>query len=212
MANHDLSSIRKDYTKRDLNREDLQPDPKVQFEYWLQNAIQENPSEANAFVLSTVSSEAKPSSRVLLLKGIQDDGKLLFFTNYQSKKGLELAKNPNVSMLFWWPGLERQVRIEGIAEKASKQVSDDYFLSRPVDSQRGAICSRQSEVLSDRDELLSCVNGQGDELKRPDNWGGYLVSPLYFEFWQGRANRLHDRFRYSRENEGENWTIDRLYP
>lgn len=205
----DLSHIRKDYEKSNLNLSDLQLNPMAQFDAWMDEALRMEPKEANAFTLSTVGEDGMPSSRILLLKGIEETS-FLFFTNYLSKKGEQLAKHDKASMLFWWPFLERQIRIEGRVEKAPEDLSDRYFLSRPRESQVGAICSKQSQVLPNREILDNCVQAFEGTPERPAQWGGYFLKPSFFEFWQGRPNRLHDRFRYQLTDQ--KWTIDRLYP
>lgn len=192
----------------------MSPDPFDQFRLWFDKAIEAGISEPNAMVLSTVSESGKPSSRVVLLKDITDEG-LAFYTNYNSRKAQEIGKNPYVSLVFLWPGLERQVRIEGRATKTGTEEADIYFRSRPGGSRLGAWVSEQSRAITSREELdkrLELVRERfaGKEIPRPEHWGGYIVKPTAFEFWQGRENRLHDRFLYRFENGG--WTLNRLAP
>lgn len=212
--NKDISQIRKDYRKKQIIEADFPENPVQQFQKWFDEAIKEQVVEVNAMVLSTVNQNARPSSRVVLLKGIKNDC-FLFYTNYESNKGKQLSQNPMVSLNFFWPELERQVRIEGRAEKVSQEISDTYFLSRPRDSKIGAWVSPQSEVLSSRSELedkLSFFNNKFSEgeIPRPEHWGGYAVVADLIEFWQGGANRLHDRLRYRLVNDL--WEIERLAP
>jgi pyridoxamine 5'-phosphate oxidase len=166
--------------------------------------------EANAMTLATVS-EGKPSARIVLLKGLEEEG-FIFYTNYQSRKGKELAQNPHAALVFLWLEIERQVRIEGICEKVDPRISDAYFNSRPDGSRIGAIASPQSKIVSDRAELDGYKEAaiKSADYNRPEHWGGYIVKPTIIEFWQGRQDRMHDRFCYSKiEN---NWQIERLAP
>jgi pyridoxamine 5'-phosphate oxidase len=208
-------SIRQPYLKHELREADLQPDPFSQFRLWWEDVIASNIEEANAMTLSTVDAVGRPSSRIVLLKGIVDDG-FEFFTNYKSRKAMDMELNPHVALLFFWKELERQVRIEGAVTKVSREKSLAYFQSRPKGSQIGAWASPQSELIDDRNELLDAVRRleeqyrHDEKLPLPDFWGGYVVIPSLFEFWQGRDNRLHDRFRYVKGNDG--WTINRLAP
>jgi len=208
-------NIRKSYHHGELNLSHLTADPIDLFRQWWKEVIDADISEPNAMTLSTVSAELHASSRTVLLKGIYDHG-FEFYTNYQSRKGMEMEQNPNVALLFFWKELERQVRIEGIAEKVSRKRSQEYFQSRPLGSQIGAWASPQSKVIEDRSELDNAVTrieekfiGQ-DPLPVPDHWGGYIIRPNLFEFWQGRPDRLHDRFEYRLENKV--WKINRLAP
>lgn len=188
-------------------------DPYDLFELWTQEAVSNREIEPNAFVLSTVNSELQPSSRILYLKDILD-GSLVFYTNYQSRKGSDILQNSKVSMLFFWPQSSRQVRIEGICSKVSDSVSDAYFVSRPRGNQIGAWASNQSERLDTRETLEERVRFFNEkfpnEIPRPPHWGGYGVQPTQFEFWQGRPSRLHDRLVFSRSKE--TWSIQRLHP
>ena len=210
----DLSDKKTNYSLAELSKKDVDANPFDQFVQWLDTAIDANVYEPNAMVLSTVSSDSKPSSRVVLLKGVDEQG-FRFYTNYLSKKGNELGGNKNASLLFFWPELERQVRVEGTIEKMVSQFSDDYFNKRPDDSKIGAIISPQSQIIPGREYLLEKKKEleqslENKELKRPNYWGGYILSPNLFEFWQGRPNRLNDRIQYSLKND--NWEIVRLAP
>jgi pyridoxamine 5'-phosphate oxidase len=207
--------MREEYMQSGLAEEDLAPDPFDQFEGWFQQALAGKMLEPNAMSLATVSPEGQPSVRTVLLKYFDRDG-LVFFTNYESRKARDIEQNPRVSMLFPWLELERQVRIDGIASKVPHAESLKYFLSRPHGSQLGAWVSQQSAVVSSRQMLMS----KFDELKRkfqagqvplPSFWGGYRIVPDTFEFWQGRQSRLHDRLRYTRQEDG-GWLIERLAP
>jgi len=209
-----LAELRRDYSLRELSEASVAADPFVQFANWFEEYLNSAPIEPNAFTLSTVGSDLSPSSRVVLLKGFGATG-FVFFTNYRSKKARDLNENPRVAMHFFWPELERQVEIEGRAEKTSREESEAYFGSRPIPSKIGAWASRQSELLSGREELDERVEEVrkrfGDEdIPCPEFWGGYRVRPTRFEFWQGRPSRLHDRIRY--ELNSSRWNISRLYP
>lgn len=207
-----IKDLRTDYQKSELNVKDLTEEPITLFQQWLSQAITYS-NDANAFVLSTVNSNAVPSSRVLLLRDATEKG-FSFFTNYSSRKSQEIEVNPNVCMNFFWPEMERQVRINGSISRLSEQESDDYFNSRPYESRIGAWCSPQSQVIESREVLENKIQELKkkfpNEVPRPENWGGYAIVPNEIEFWQGRASRLHDRFLYKKE--GENWTINRLAP
>lgn len=202
------------YKLAKLDIEECHVDPLEQFDLWLEHAIASHCDEPNAFVLSSVH-ENKPRARVVLLKGIQQ-GKLVFYTNYQSAKGQELSHNQQVSMTFFWAPLQRQVRIEGTISKVSPELSDDYFHKRPRGSQLGAIASPQSQKVSSREELEKIFHSVEEKFKdvsilpRPEHWGGYAISAQYFEFWQGRDNRLHDRIIYQPTKSG--WLKSRLAP
>jgi pyridoxamine 5'-phosphate oxidase len=202
--------IRQNYGKSALNESDMPNDPLILFEVWFDQALEDNLPDANAMVLSTVINN-KPSSRIVLLKAVEE-GNLVFFTNFRSRKGKEIDQNPFVSLLFFWPQHERQVRIEGHATRIMAASSDDYFRSRPRESQAAAIASNQSEIIPDKMELMQIYDQllKSDDLKRPGHWGGYQVVPEYFEFWQGGAHRLHDRITYSKTNS--EWQIGRLSP
>ena len=207
--------IRSNYQQGILERKDLSPDPMEMFRRWWAEAIAAEIYEVNAMTLATVSPEGQPSARTVLLKGILDEG-FEFYTNYKSHKAREMEMNPKVALLFFWKELEKQIRIEGIVEKVREERSKEYFQSRPRSSQIGAWASPQSKVIQNRQEIIDEVirldkqfEGE-DPLPLPEHWGGYLVRPNLFEFWQGRENRLHDRFVYAREKEG--WSINRLAP
>lgn len=214
MTKTELAALRENYTKGSLDVKDVASTPIEQFQAWFDEAVASQLLEPNAFLLSTVSNENKPSTRVLLLKGL--DNGFTFYTNYLSRKGTELAENPNACITFFWVELERQVRIEGVIEKVSDENSDAYFHSRPRGSQIGAWVSNQSmiienrEVLEEREKHL--IEKFGDApIPRPPHWGGYRLIPNYIEFWQGRPSRLHDRIAYTLLENGE-WKIDRLSP
>jgi pyridoxamine 5'-phosphate oxidase len=210
-----IADLRVEYSLKTFNESDLLKNPYQQFSTWLNEAIEAKANEPNAMTLATVKPDGFPSARIVLLKGIQENG-LVFFTNYDSQKGKELSKNAHVAIVFCWLELQRQVRIEGIARKVSAEESDQYFHSRPQGSQIGAHASPQSSVIENREvlekrfqELEQLFSKQ--PIMRPENWGGYLVEPSSFEFWQGRQSRLHDRFLFTQLG-GNEWTINRLAP
>ncbi|KAA0890094.1 pyridoxamine 5'-phosphate oxidase [Pusillimonas sp. ANT_WB101] len=207
-----VADIRHKYEKFELLESSLAANPFDQFSLWLDEALKANVTEATAMTLATATPEGRPSARIVLLKGFDAQG-MVFFTNYLSRKGHELANNPNASLLFFWPALERQVRIEGVIEKIPAAESDQYFKSRPLESRIGAWVSPQSQPIS-RDELeartAALTASLGDNPARPEHWGGYRLSPSYFEFWQGRPSRLHDRLVFQRENT--HWALRRLAP
>ena len=212
----DIGDLRQEYTQECLTREQLSQDPFTQFEQWFQQACTANLPEPNAMSLATVSAQGAPSQRIVLLKYFDRQG-LVFFTNYESKKATQIDNNSQVSLLFFWIALERQVQILGNAIKISTAESLKYFVTRPRGSQIGAWCSQQSTVISSR----KILEMKFDEIKRkfhdheiplPAAWGGYRVVPKSFEFWQGRPNRLHDRFLYSRLDAESLWNINRLAP
>jgi pyridoxamine 5'-phosphate oxidase len=210
----DLNEIRKEYTYSQLEIDNLDIDPIVQFRYWLNDALKANVSEPTAMMLSTVGNEGMPSSRVVLLKNLDHDG-FTFFSNYESRKGIQITQNPNASLLFFWPQIERQVRIEGRVSKTPRHISDEYFLSRPEGSKIGAWASPQSRRVPSREYLDNLQKDyshlfKSKVLERPQNWGGYKLFPHTIEFWQGRENRLHDRFEY--KLNGSIWEIHRLAP
>lgn len=209
-----VNTIRRDYNQKSLDENSICENPFEQFEIWLSEAVAQNVFEPNAMVLSTASKEGKPSARVVLLRGFDGEG-FTFFTNYDSRKAREIAENPRASLLFFWAEIERQARIEGIATKASAEISDSYFASRPRESQIGAWISPQSEPIASREILEKkyaelAEEWDGKEIKRPPNWGGFVVKPSVFEFWQGRESRLHDRLVYTKV--GKSWKIERLAP
>jgi pyridoxamine 5'-phosphate oxidase len=204
-----------DYVYQELDLSTLSASPILQFQNWLSEAITFGIHEPYAMCLSTVGKDNKPSTRIVLLRGIFDDG-FEFYTNYESRKGLDIQHNPYVSLNFLWLDQARQVRIEGKAIKLPKERSEDYFNCRPDESKKSAWASPQSKVLKDREELVKLVSEKESlfkniEITKPDFWGGYVVMPEMVEFWQGRENRLHDRFRYTLP-KGENWKIERLAP
>jgi len=191
----------------------MNKDPVNQFAKWFEEAVQSESAEANAMILSTVNSNNHPSSRVVLLKSFSQDG-FTFFTNYESRKGIEIAHNNKVALLFFWDKQMRQVRIEGIASKIDPALSDEYFNSRPRESKASSLLSRQSKPLPDRshfDIKIEELASSSKEIVRPATWGGYLITPFYFEFWQGGSGRAHDRFEYRKSDAGR-WEITRLYP
>jgi pyridoxamine 5'-phosphate oxidase len=210
-----LSDIRKDYTKATLEIDSVNQDPIIQFNKWFNEALSSKVLEPNAMNVATINEQGRPTSRVMLLKGIVNN-KLQFFTNYQSKKGRELENNPAVALTFFWPELERQVRIEGIAQRADATTSETYFQSRPRGSQIGAWSSPQSTIIQTREILEERVKQiekrfeQLEVLPKPNQWGGFEVEPFLFEFWQGRASRLHDRIEYTMTDS--KWNIHRLAP
>jgi pyridoxamine 5'-phosphate oxidase len=206
-----FANIRKDYLKNTLDEKQINNDPIKQFQKWLHEAMDSEPGDSTAMVLSTVSDKGFPSSRIVLLKEVNSRG-FVFFTNYNSRKGKHIQQNPNATILFFWKDQERQVRIEGIVEKIDASESDDYFYSRPVESQISAIVSPQSEKIPNRESLEQLRNdfiSSGNSIKRPENWGGYILIPKYFEFWQGRLHRLHDRITYCSDQK-KDWKISRL--
>lgn len=209
-----VAAPRQEYSMHGVARRDLDPDPIKQFAIWFTAAVEAGIREVNAMTLATISPENRPAARVVLLKGYSHDG-FVFYTSYRSEKGRHLAKNPSAALVIHWKELERQIRIEGTVKKISREESKRYFHSRPLGSQLGAWASRQSEVIDAR-RILEARQAEmekrfaGKEVPLPANWGGYVVQPERMEFWQGRPNRLHDRFRYTREGNG--WRIDRLAP
>ncbi|HEY2102976.1 MAG TPA: pyridoxamine 5'-phosphate oxidase [Chthoniobacterales bacterium] len=210
----EVIALRQEYSVHGLRRIDLDPDPFRQFGIWFTAAIETGVRDVNAMTLATVSPDGQPTGRVVLLKGYGHDG-FVFYTNYQSEKGQHIEKNPRVGLVILWKELERQIRIDGVAEKIPREESIRYFHSRPVGSQLGAWVSHQSEVIDARrvlDARLAELTERfaGQEIPLPPHWGGYRVRPDRFEFWQGRPNRLHDRFRYTREDKC--WRLDRVAP
>lgn len=210
----DLRNLRKEYVQGEINDFIIPDEPISWFEEWFREASQSGEPEPSAMVLSTVSGDLKPSSRIVLLKEVDKRG-FVFFTNYNSRKGLQIIRNNNVALNFFWPLTERQVRVEGVVEKVSDADSDFYFLSRPVESRINAIISPQSEKISSRQELelkrdKILYETDTENLLRPSHWGGYRLKPELVEFWQGRPGRLHDRIQYLlKDNE---WIISRLAP
>lgn len=211
----DIAALRHDYTAHGLRRADLHADPIRQFADWFDAAAAAEIRDVNAMALATATSEGTPDLRIVLLKGVSDGG-FVFFTNYESAKGKQLAANPRVTLNFFWVQLERQIRIYGRAAKISAQESEEYFHLRPRGSQLGAWASPQSEVIASRAlleaKLAEAAQKFADKaVPLPPHWGGYRVAPETIEFWQGRTNRLHDRFRYTRQRDGS-WLIERLSP
>ena len=208
-----IADLRKSYEKAELSESASHADPRVQFEQWLQQAIDAQLPEPNAMTLATVGSDLRPSTRIVLIKGVDERG-IVWYTNYSSRKGLELSGNPFAALQFHWVELERVVRIEGVVEKVSEAESDAYFASRPLDSRIGAWASPQSQVIDSRTVLVTNAAKYGAQFMlqppRPPHWGGYRLKPERWEFWQGRPSRLHDRLRY-RLDAGQ-WVRERLAP
>lgn len=206
-------AVRRDYVKHTLEEKDCLADPIEMLDDWLKEALNES-EDANAMTLTSIDESGFPDSRVVLIRKLDERG-IVFYTNYESAKGKDIAKDPKVSVNFFWPWLERQVRIKGVAERLSSAESDAYFRSRPRPSQLGAWSSIQSETMHSRDELEKRIEEftqkfEGQDVPRPPHWGGYIIRPTYFEFWQGRASRLHDRIVY--EPVGSGWGFKRLFP
>ena len=213
--NLSVANLRQNYTLLGLNETEVDPNPVKQFALWFQQAVDAQLLEPNAMTLATVDANSQPSARIVLLKNFDERG-FVFFTNYDSLKGRQLAENPQAALVFWWGELERQVRIEGSVEKVSDSESDSYFYSRPQGSQLGAWASPQSQLIDSREALdhkLGQLQKQYQEQKipRPSHWGGFRVIPRVIEFWQGRPNRLHDRICY-RFIEENTWSLKRLAP
>ena len=211
-ASH-IAELRKSYERAELSEDASHADPLQQFDQWLTQAISAELPEANAMTLATVGSDLRPSTRVVLIKGYDERG-IVWYTNYDSRKGHELAGNPYAALQFHWVELERVVRIEGRVEKTSAQESDDYFASRPLDSRIGAWASPQSQVIPNRTVLVTNAAKFGAQFMlnppRPPHWGGYRLLPDQWQFWQGRKSRLHDRLRYTMQPGG--WLRERLAP
>jgi pyridoxamine 5'-phosphate oxidase len=213
--NRSIADLRREYTLAGLRRADLDADPIIQFEKWLQQALAANLTEPTAMTLGTADREGRPSARIVLLKGVDGRG-FTFFTNYESRKGGELTENPNAALVLFWVELERQVCIAGTVSKVSREESAKYFNSRPKGSRLAAWVSSQSEAIANREVLETRANElqakyPGEEVPLPPYWGGYCLAPTRIEFWQGRPNRLHDRFQYLRQPDGQ-WKIERLSP
>lgn len=212
---NNLHDYRKVYEKGELTKESVDPNPFQQFRTWFYNVDEAGGvDEVNAMTLSTVGADGYPKGRIVLLKKYDEFG-FYFYSNYDSEKGKAIDSNNLVSLSFFWPNMERQIIIKGTAERTSTTDSDNYFQSRPKGSQLGAVVSDQSNVISSREELEESLKAlekeyEEKEVPRPDNWGGYLVRPVEFEFWQGRPNRLHDRIQY--KLDGYDWIINRLQP
>jgi len=211
-----LADLRENYTKAGLDSKDVDTNPFHQFQNWMDMAISSDIVEPNAMTLATADADGLPSSRIVLLKHFDENG-FCFFTNYNSRKGKDLAINPNASLTIHWKELERQISIRGTVEKTSKEESENYFHMRPHQSQLGAIASDQSQPVIDRPTLLQREQElleqypTGTTVPLPDYWGGYRITPTYIEFWQGRPSRLHDRIVYQK-GSNSNWSIDRLCP
>nr|WP_297309344.1 pyridoxamine 5'-phosphate oxidase [uncultured Flavobacterium sp.] len=211
----DLGNYRKSYEKSELLETAIDPNPMMQFQKWFYE-VEEfgGVDEVNAMTVSSIGLDGFPKARVVLLKKYNENG-FVFYTNYESEKGKAILANPHICLSFFWPSIERQVIIKGIAKKVESQVSDNYFHSRPVGSQLGALVSPQSQVIESRFYLENNLKNleqefEGKEIPRPEHWGGFLVEPVSIEFWQGRANRLHDRIRYTLNDF--DWKIERLAP
>lgn len=214
LTKENIQNLRQDYLAAELTEQDIARNPVVQFQNWFKDAIDAQLYEPNVMTLATSDRFGKPSARIVLLKGVDNDG-FVFFTNYESSKGQHLLENPQAALVFFWAELQRQVRVEGVVSKVADEVSDAYFHSRPAGSQIGALVSPQSKVIGDRSLLETKVTEltaqyTGREIPRPLNWGGYLVEPTKIEFWQGRSSRLHDRIVY--ELIDGSWIINRLAP
>lgn len=212
--NKKIENLRKEYNLKNLNETEVNPNPIFQFEQWFNDAVNAQCFEPNAMTLATSTFEGKPSARIVLLKDFSDQG-FTFFANYESKKGKQILQNPYGALVFWWPELERQVRIEGKITKVSPAESDRYFRTRPEGSKIGAWASPQSQAIPNRKYLESLQSDfkeefSGKTITRPPNWGGYVLAPFLLEFWQGRQNRLHDRIQYTLVNDS--WVIERLAP
>jgi pyridoxamine 5'-phosphate oxidase len=212
--NFEISDIRKDYTQKELDENNTEANPFDQFDIWFKEMLDSKLPEPTAVTLATATKDGKPSARVLLLKGYNKDG-FIFYTNYGSRKGKEIEENNSGALLFFWPELEREIRIEGYIEKVSQKASEDYFKTRPYKSRVGAWASKQSSVIPGRSEIIKkffkyLLKFHSKNIPLPNFWGGYILKPEVFEFWQGRANRLHDRIRYRKENS--QWIKERLSP
>jgi pyridoxamine 5'-phosphate oxidase len=218
-----LSELRQDYQLASLDENDVSISPFEQFDKWFSEALKAEITEPNAMILATATPDGKPSARVVLLKGVEhhhediEAGGFIFYTNYNSQKGQEIAENPHISLCFNWLDLQRQVRIDGVAHKIAEEISTEYFNSRPRSSRIGAIASPQSNVVPNREYLekrfaewsKKYENTEG--VPRPKHWGGYIVNPIRIEFWQGRRSRLHDRICYTLQAD-KTWKIERLAP
>lgn len=215
MSNKSIADIRINYSKQNLLEADAAKDPIAQFAKWWKEAVESEILEVNAMTLATASTDGIPSARIVLLKDFSEKG-FVFFTNYESFKGHQLADNPKACLVFFWKELERQVRITGLVQQVSASESNTYFHARPEGSQIGALTSPQSHVIENRQWLDDLYEKNmalfaGKKIERPDYWGGYIVRPVVIEFWQGRPSRLHDRLQYSLQDNNE-WKIERLAP
>ncbi|SDL48776.1 pyridoxamine 5'-phosphate oxidase [Pedobacter antarcticus] len=214
LTKENLQNLRQEYKAAELQESDVAANPTDQFANWFKDVLGAQLFEPNVMTLATADAMGKPSARIVLLKEFDNTG-FVFYTNYKSKKGKQLAENPQASLLFFWPELERQVRIDGIVSRVSAEASDSYFHSRPAGSQIGALASPQSQIIPNREYLQEKVSVlknefQGVEIPRPEHWGGYILEPQAMEFWQGRPSRLHDRINYTFDNGV--WVISRLAP
>ena len=207
-----LRALREEYAGQPLVESEVDADPIAQFHRWMDEAVRAQVPLANGMTLATADAQGRPSARIVLLKQLDERG-FVFFTGYESRKGHELAENPEAALVFWWAPLHRQVRVEGRVERVEAEISDRYFAERPPDSNLSAVASPQSQVVKSREELERRVEdvrrGEG-ALSRPASWGGYRLAPREIEYWQGREDRLHDRLRYRRD--GERWRLERLAP
>ena len=210
-----MDKLRREYTDAGLNEQDLDVNPFNQFEQWFQEAIDAKIDLPDAMTLATATSDGIPSARIVLLRGHDERG-FVFYTDYESQKGKELAENPKAALVFYWRELDRQVRITGQVSKVSRENSNNYFQSRPVASRLAALASKQSEVIPDRKVLEErfeqlAAQYQDEEIPLPSNWGGYRLAPSVIEFWSGRPSRLHDRLRYTRQ-PNDSWRLERISP
>ncbi len=209
-----IGDLRRDYAKARLDESNVSADPIVEFARWFEEAVKAELHEPNAMTLATATTDGAPSARIVLLKGFDESG-FVFFTDYRSRKGAELTENPHAALVFYWPELERQIRITGSTERTGRQESEAYFRTRPRGSRISAWVSHQSQVIARRQELEERIleverRHPGDDVPLPPHWGGFRLRPDSIEFWQGRSSRLHDRIRYVRN--GDSWRIERLSP
>ena len=210
-----MTKLRREYTDAGLDERNVDANPFKQFEQWFQEAINAKIDLPDAMTLATATTDGMPSARIVLLRGHDERG-FVFYTDYESQKGKELAANPNAALVFYWRELDRQVRITGQVSKVSRENSNNYFQTRPVDSRLAALASKQSEVISDRKVLEErfkalAAQYQNEDIPLPSDWGGYRLSPNMIEFWSGRPSRLHDRLRYTRESD-DGWRLERISP